>query len=280
MFIKLISLLFVFVTTFGVSLRAGELQKFSNVTLVDGAYYDGDSFRVNLGEREVTIRLYFVDCPETSVHQSTDARRVRSQRRYFALSSPRETVIYGRKAAEFTKKQLSRPFTVYTAFADAMGRSRGGRYYGFVEIADGGDLGQLLVKNGYARACGVSRGGPHGVPGSEIASMLRDMESMAMLGRRGIWKSTHADKLVELRAAERRDVNELKAISVEINAPEESLDINKASLSDLETLPGIGVMTGRRIIAGRPYTNLNQLLGVPGITSNKLKRLRSYLMDI
>jgi competence protein ComEA len=126
----------------------------------------------------------------------------------------------------------------------------------------------------------MSRAGPHGTPGGEIASRLRDAESMAMLGRKGAWKSANAGKLVELRAAERREANELKAISAEINAPEENVDINKASLTELESLPGIGVVTGKRIISGRPYTNLNQLLDVPGITSNKLKRLRQYLVDI
>lgn len=259
---------------------AGELKKFSNVRLVDGAYHDGDSFRVKFDGREITIRLYFVDCPETSVSHSTDARRVRSQKRYFALSSARETILYGRKASEFAARQLKKPFVLYTSFAAAMGRSRGGRYYGFVETAAGDDLAHLLVANGYARAYGVSREDPHGINHSEVASHLKDLESAAMLGRRGIWKLSDADKLAALRALERQESVELQLICDELNAPAENLDINTASLEELETLPGIGPETGRRIIAGRPYRKIDELVDLPGISSNKLEKLRQYLAEI
>jgi len=259
---------------------AGELQKFTNVRLVDGAYHDGDSFRVKFDDREITIRLYFVDCPETSVSHNTDARRVRSQKRYFALSSARETILYGRKASEFAARQLKKPFTLYTSFAAAMGRSRGGRYYGFVETAGGEDLAHLLVANGYARAYGVSREDPHGVNHNEVSSRLKDLESTAMLGRRGIWKSADAEKLVSLRALERQESIELQLICDELNAPIDNLNINTASLDELETLPGIGPETGRKIIAGRPYRKIDELINLPGISSNRFEKLREYLAEI
>ena len=110
--------------------------------------------------------------------------------------------------------------------------------------------------------------------------MLRDMEGVAMLGRKGIWRVANADKLAELRAMSRREDKELKAICDAINAPIENLDINTASLMDITTLPGIGPVTGKRIIEGRPYKNINQLLDIPGITSNKFKKLSRYLKKI
>ena len=37
------------------------------------------------------------------------------------------------------------------------------------------------------------------------------------------------------------------------------VDINHASLADLETLPGIGGREARRIVSGRPYTDVHAL---------------------
>jgi len=260
--------------------HAGELEKFSNVTLVEGAYHDGDSFRVNISNRLMTVRLYFVDCPETSVSHNTDARRVRAQKRYFGLSSPRETILYGRLASKFTAEQLKKPFTLYTSFAAAMGRSSGGRIYGFIVTAEGHDLGQLLVANGYARAYGMSRSDWRGRDHKEVAAILRDTESIAMLGHKGVWQSADADKLVEMRAQERSDSLELSMICDVINAPVENLDINSASLFELETLPGIGPVTSKRIISGRPYRSIEELIELPRITKDKLNKLREYLAEI
>lgn len=257
-----------------------ELKTFKNVTLVEGAYHDGDSFRVNVSNKVYTIRLYYVDCPETSVSQNTDARRVRAQKRYFGLSSPRETILYGRLATEFTNKQLKEPFTLYTSFAAAMGRSRGGRYYGFIETSKGQDLGELLVANGYARSYGVSRSDWRGRDSKEVEAILNDMESLAMLGRKGIWKSADAEKLVKMRALERSEDHELSLICDTLNAPLENLDINSASLVELETLPGIGPVTAKRIIACRPYKSVEELIDLPMITESKLRKMRQYLAKL
>jgi endonuclease YncB( thermonuclease family) len=272
--------LFIYALMFSATCFAGDLEKFSNVTLVDAAYHDGDSFRVNISNRQVTVRLYFVDCPETSVSHNTDARRVRTQKRYFGLDSARDTILYGRLASEFTSEQLEKPFTLYTSFATAMGRSSGGRYYGFIQTAAGDDLGELLVANGYARAYGVSRSDWRGKNHEEEASMLNDMESFAMLGRKGIWRSANADKLVAMRAQERSEAKELSLICDALNAPLENIDINSASLADLETLPEIGVVTAKRIIAGRPYSNIEDLLELPRITEARLEKLRKYFVEI
>jgi len=278
--IKIIYMFFVGLFLVASVCWSSELETFTNVTLVEGAYHDGDSFRVNISNRLMTVRLYFVDCPETSVSHNTDARRVRAQKRYFGLESPRETILYGRLATKFTAEQLKKPFTLHTSFAAAMGRSSGGRIYGFIETAEGNDLGQLLVANGYARAYGMSRSDWRGRDHKEVAAMLNDTESIAMLGRKGVWRSADADKLVEMRAQERSESLELSLICDILNAPVENLDINAASLVELETLPGIGPVTAKRIIAGRPYNSIEELIELPGITESKFKKLRQYLAEI
>jgi hypothetical protein len=55
---------------FGGSLTsyAADLQMFSNVRLVNNLAIDGDSFFVEAGEKSFHVRLYFVDCPETSTY--------------------------------------------------------------------------------------------------------------------------------------------------------------------------------------------------------------------
>jgi len=54
---------------------------------------------------------------------------------------------------------------------------------------------------------------------------------------------------------------------------------NTASLTDLVKIPGIGQTLAERIIAGRPYTKLDDLLWVSGIGPVLLDRLRPYLND-
>ena len=50
------------------------------------------------------------------------------------------------------------------------------------------------------------------------------------------------------------------------------LDLNRASEKDLEALPGVGPATAQKIIAGRPYTSVDDLAraGVPKSTIDKI----------
>jgi competence protein ComEA len=53
------------------------------------------------------------------------------------------------------------------------------------------------------------------------------------------------------------------------------IDVNTASERLLTTLPGIGPVTARRLIEGRPYHRLEDLLRVPGIGPARLEALRA-----
>jgi|GEM_PF-4277881 len=64
-----------------------DLQKLENCTFVTTEWSDGDSFQVqDAAGNQFTIRLYGVDCLEYHVNDTTDARRLRAQRRYFGIS--------------------------------------------------------------------------------------------------------------------------------------------------------------------------------------------------
>jgi len=52
------------------------------------------------------------------------------------------------------------------------------------------------------------------------------------------------------------------------------IDINTASQDVLEALPGIGPVIAKRIIQGRPYSNVNDLLRVKGIGAKRLAEIR------
>ncbi len=55
------------------------------------------------------------------------------------------------------------------------------------------------------------------------------------------------------------------------------LDLNTATAAELEALPGIGEVMAGKIIAGRPYGRVEDLLLVKGIGEATLEKLRPYL---
>ena len=55
------------------------------------------------------------------------------------------------------------------------------------------------------------------------------------------------------------------------------IDINIATLDELETLPGIGPKLGQAIIDGRPYEKVEDLLKVEGITDKKLAEFQDLV---
>ncbi|HDH06494.1 MAG TPA: hypothetical protein ENH01_12460 [Nitrospirae bacterium] len=275
------SLLLTAVLTFAgiFSLNAAELQMFSNARLINNSANDGDSFLVDADGKLLHVRLYYVDCPETSTSFKSDARRVREQTRYFGLSDTARTIHFGNKAKTFVEGILANPFTLHTAFANAMGRSSKGRVYAFITTSNGNDLASLLVKNGVARTRGIGRKTPNGITRNEMVERLRDLETSAMLKRIGIWSESNPERIAELRAKQRSEEEELQEIQNQVEkakSPEGLFDLNTATEKELQSIKGIGPVLAARIIAGRPYRNADDLLKVKGIGPKKLKKIRPY----
>jgi len=55
------------------------------------------------------------------------------------------------------------------------------------------------------------------------------------------------------------------------------VDINSASLADLVAVKGIGESLAEKIIAGRPYAKLKDLVDINGISEKKLSGLSGFL---
>ncbi len=266
---------------FAVGALAADLQKFTDVRLVENPSNDGDSFVVQAGERRMHVRLYFVDCPESVATTDADAKRVREQARYFGITDAKKVFDFGREAKAFTTNALAEPFTVYTAFANALGRSPGGRIYAFVITSEGKDLGRLLVENGLGRAHGAKREGPTGTAAKQIQRELQDLESEAMLQREGIWAATDSSVIAQLRAQEQEEERELKDIQ-RASAGKKSLagpvDLNIGTTAELQSIGGIGPVLAGRIIAHRPYKSVDDLQHVTGIGPKLLEKIRPYLV--
>lgn len=174
--------------------RAAERRQW--VTLTNCQYVaakdnDGDSFRVRSGTDEFTVRLYFVDTPETNLRYPD---RTREQSEYFGVTLD-ETVKAGAKARDAVREMLGEPFVVCTRWARAAGRSSEPRYYGFVEVG-GKSMAELLVARGLARIKGVYPNLPSGEKAKAYVEKLEALAREARQKRLGIW-ATSTEKKTE-----------------------------------------------------------------------------------
>jgi competence protein ComEA len=271
----------------GSCLAASDLAVIEGCTLVSADWADGDSFRVRLPDgEEITVRLYGVDCLEHRVADETDARRLRSQRRYFGITKVRPDASaaiafakeLGRQAGEETRSFLAGRFVIHTSFADARGDARFKRVYAFVYDDEGRDLACHLVSKGLARAFGVSRSTMAGESADDYREMLGDLELRAAASGAGIWAHTDWDSLPVERQLERDEERELQAAVGAAPLPAGvTVDLNSASRADLMRLPGIGETLANRIIEKRPYVRLTDLLEVEGIGPATYRRLKPLL---
>ena len=72
------------------------------------------------------------------------------------------------------------------------------------------------------------------------------------------------------------DIAPLKLEKTE--SPQGPIDLNTASKEELMSINGIGPVLSARIIAGRPYRSVDDLLKVKGIGPKRLKKFRPYFL--
>ncbi len=174
--------------------KSGVYDSYPDARLVEREGNDGDSFHVRAGGRDFELRLYFVDAPESylSDRYADQRRRVAEQARALGGITPQEAVEAGQRAKAFTRQQLGgRTFTVYTYWERVFD---GDRFYGFVELPDGSDLGARLVEQGLARIHTKGPGSkekpvptPRGESFFQARDRLEAIEREARKAKRGAW---------------------------------------------------------------------------------------------
>ena len=167
------------------------MEKLTDCQYVANAENDGDSFRVRSGEKEFLVRLYFVDAPETNLRYPD---RTREQAEYFDATLD-ETLKGGRAARDLVRDTLKEPFTVWTRYASAAGRSAEPRYYVYILVTEKGPdgkpvtkgLDELLVSKGLALVKGVNPNLPTGEKAAAHVEKLKALEADAKKGKAGLW---------------------------------------------------------------------------------------------
>ena len=56
------------------------------------------------------------------------------------------------------------------------------------------------------------------------------------------------------------------------------IDINNATLAELESLPEVGPKTAQLIVEGRPYATVDDLLNVKGIGPATLAEIKPFVI--
>jgi endonuclease YncB( thermonuclease family)/predicted flap endonuclease-1-like 5' DNA nuclease len=304
--------LFLFVWPITTCVARGPWTTLENCRYLVKRANDGDSFHVSVGGKEYIFRLYFVDAPETD---SEFPDRIKVQARYFGLADD-QTLNLGELAKAFTREKLSRPFIVRTRWQDAMGRSRMQRFYAFVQTYNG-DLGEQLVEHGLARRYGAAAKPSELSSSQQEWQKLANLEEKAKQEKVGGWaikeglpptrsKEAESEKGIDPfdaffhpqkvatakttgtpgptaspASSPRRsgsDKSDAPARLTSHRFPAEAkLDINNASQTELEDIPGIGPALAKRIMAARPFKTADDLRNVKGIGSKKkYEKVRPY----
>jgi micrococcal nuclease len=123
-------------------------------------YIDGDTFLIKTGSDETTIRLLYVDTPETK-----------------KPDSPVEA--FGPEASAFTEKLLSESQEVRLTF-DKEPTDRYERTLAVVELKDGRILNELLLEQGLAKVLIVE-------PNVKLENAYKQLEQQAKQAKRGLW---------------------------------------------------------------------------------------------
>jgi endonuclease YncB( thermonuclease family) len=109
-----------------------------------------------------------------------------------------ETMRGGRAARDLVRDTLQEPFTVWTRWATAAGRSKEPRYYAMLLVGTN-NLDEILIRKGLAQPKGVRPNLPRGEKATAHLERLRALEADAKKQRVGLWASSTEKKTEAVR---------------------------------------------------------------------------------
>lgn len=257
----------------GADAASNKWEVLESCRLVETGPRDGDSFHVRHRDREYVFRLYFVDAPEIA---GTEPDWVEDQAAYFGVT-PAQVMAIGSEASRFTAAQLKGEFTVVTRWENARGMGNLARFYAVV-LVDGKNLTAELVRNGLARIHGRLANWPDGPRSSKFISELKNLELDAHKQRRGAWDDQRFPRSTTQPTPAARSEISAKRPGPKSGISQSPVDLNEASVGELDSLPGIGKTLAERIIAHRPYRTVDDLRKVKGIGDKTLEKLRPHVV--
>lgn len=125
-------------------------------------YVDGDTFKIQVGNENKTIRLLYIDTPETK-----------------KPNAPVEA--YGPEASAFTEKLLKESGEVRLTFDKEL-LDKYERTLAVVELRDGRILNELLLTEGLAKVLIVE-------PNVKMENVYKQLEQQAKQNKVGLWSS-------------------------------------------------------------------------------------------
>lgn len=270
---------------------------------------DGDSFHFLSGGEEYIARLYFVDCAEKD---DQVPERIVQQMEAFGVSED-VVYRYGHEAKKFTERVLAQPFTVITRFQDARGRSKLPRYYSFIfPDGSRQDLGTLLTEAGLARSFGQTAKNDLRLDRAHYdrEEERARREGMGIFGgrkperidapRQAIMSSASSSPVepqMPIVVAPDLTASLIDSLGADLQASTDALvagvsrassgdsvnpppvaqpgaiNLNSATSSQLESLPGIGRSLAKAIIEHRPYATTEDLRRVPRLGDAAIDRI-------
>lgn len=169
------------------SYKSGAFWVLSRPQFVETRSNDADTLRIKSGPKEDVFVLYGVDAAQVTW---THPKRIAAQAAYFGgVTEPTVLRVGAQALAWVTQLLTSHPFIVYTKW-DKVPETE--RYYAFVRVQMDGkqhDLGELLVKNGFAAPNGPA---PDAVPEAgrtpdDYHRALQKFLSQAKAAGAGVW---------------------------------------------------------------------------------------------
>src|SRR3954469_18811378 len=117
--------------------------------------------------------------------------------------------------------------------------------------------------------------GRSGVVSDATLSKIRPLVKASRASSSETAKTESADTEKPSRSAKKSSKSESEPAKSESSSAKASgsVDLNAASQSELEALPGVGAVTAKKIIAGRPYSSVDDL-SKAGVSAKTIDKIR------